>query len=190
MPEPLGEAATSPTELTDAILLARMGAGDREALAEIYRRFGAYLLGVAVRFVSERQEAEDLVHDVFVEAWLRAGQFDPARGSARAWLAARLRSRAIDHLRGSKRHGELDRERAPTPAAFRLPDAEADHERARAALATLTPAQRVVLELAYFSGLSTSEIAGREGIPHGTVKSRMAAGLARLREELCKGGPS
>ncbi|MBA3820524.1 MAG: sigma-70 family RNA polymerase sigma factor [Deltaproteobacteria bacterium] len=170
----------------DAALVAAMAAGDRDALSQLYERHAGLLLGLAMRIVRERREAEDLLHDVFLEAWRSAKDFDPKRGRVRTWLAIRMRSRALDHqksARVSRNAGDaglelvVDDTRATSP----------DHARVRDALGDLGADQRTVLELAYFEGLSCSEIATRIEIPVGTVKSRMAAGLDRLRGRLAPG---
>ena len=164
----------------DAALVAQMGAGDREALARLYERHASLLLGLAMRIVRERREAEDLLHDVFLEAWRAAKDFDPKRGRVRTWLAIRMRSRALDMLKSSR----VSRNAGDSGLELLVDDTEVaspDHGRVRAALAALGPDQRKVLELAYFEGLSCSEIAERVAIPVGTVKSRIAAGLERLR---------
>lgn len=167
----------------DATLVARMADGDRAAMAELYERHSGVLLGLALRIVRERREAEDLLHDVFLEAWRAARDFDPKRGRVRTWLAIRMRSRALDlkkSARVSRNAGDagldvvIDDSVTPSP----------DHARIRAALTALGPDQRTVLELAYFEGLSCTEIARRISIPVGTVKSRIAAGLERLRAQV------
>ena len=171
----------------DAALVRAMAGGDREALASLYRRHAHVLLGLALRIVRERREAEDLLHDVFLEAWRRAKDFDPKRGRVRTWLAIRMRSRCLDHqksARVSRNAGDagLDvvaDERPGVGAA-----AAADHERVRGALGEIGAEQQRVVELAYFDGLSCSEIAARLHIPIGTVKSRIAAGLRGLRVKL------
>jgi len=171
----------------DAALVAKMATGDRDALATLYERHSGILLGLAMRIVRDRREAEDLLHDVFLEAWRSAKDFDPKRGRVRTWLAIRMRSRALDlqkSARVSRNAGDagldavVDDNEGATP----------DHARIRAALADLGPDQRRVLELAYFEGLSCTEIAARVAIPVGTVKSRIAAGLDRLRTGLARGG--
>jgi len=171
----------------DAALVAKMASGDRDALATLYERHSGILLGLAMRIVRDRREAEDLLHDVFLEAWRSAKDFDPKRGRVRTWLAIRMRSRALDlqkSARVSRNAGDagldavVDDNEGATP----------DHARIRAALADLGPDQRRVLELAYFEGLSCTEIAARVAIPVGTVKSRIAAGLDRLRTGLARGG--
>jgi RNA polymerase sigma-70 factor (ECF subfamily) len=175
--------AEGPDDDDDAALVRAMAAGDRDALARLYERHSGILLGLALRIVKERREAEDLLHDVFLEAWRSAKDFDPKRGRVRTWLAIRMRSRALDHqksARVSRNAGDAGLELVADDGQRTTPD----HARVRAALGTLAAEQRRVLELAYFDGLSCSEIAERIAIPIGTVKSRLAAALARLREGL------
>ena len=165
----------------DVALVAAMARGDRDALAKLYERHSGVLLGLALRIVKERREAEDLLHDVLLEAWRHAKDFDPKRGRVRTWLAIRMRSRALDHqksARVSRNAGDAGLDAMVDQSERSSPD----HARVRAALLELGPDQRQVLELAYFEGLSCSEIASRIAIPVGTVKSRLAAGLSRLRD--------
>lgn len=172
----------------DRGLIAAVAAGDEQALAALYDRHASALLGVALRILKSRQDAEDLVHDVFVEAWQRAGDFDGARGSVRSWLLVRARSRAVDRLRSleaARRRGLIAREEAGDGAATVEPIWDGlDRAKAKRALDGLPDAQRALVELAYFEGLSCSEMAERCGIPIGTVKSRLSAGMAKLRQEL------
>jgi len=173
----------------DATLVAAMAAGDRDALSALYERHGGLLLGLALRIVRDRREAEDLLHDVFLEAWRSAKDFDPKRGRVRTWLAIRMRSRALDlqkSARVSRNAGDSGLDLLVDEGASSSPD----HARVRNALAELGPDQRRVLELAYFEGLSCTEIAKRVDIPVGTVKSRIAAGLDRLRGHLKGPGES
>lgn len=167
----------------DAALVARMAEGDRAAMAELYERHCGILLGLALRIVRERREAEDLLHDVFLEAWRAAKDFDPKRGRVRTWLAIRMRSRALD-LKKSARVSRNAGDAGLDVVVDDSPISSPDHARVRAALAELGADQRKVLELAYFEGLSCSEIAERVSIPIGTVKSRIAAGLDRLRSQV------
>jgi RNA polymerase sigma-70 factor (ECF subfamily) len=177
-------AADPPSDdAEDEALVAAMAAGDRGALATLYERHAALLLGLALRIVREKREAEDLLHDVFLEAWRSAKDFDPKRGRVRTWLAIRMRSRALDlqkSARVSRNTGDGGLELLVDEAEGTSPD----HGRIRTALAALGQDQRRVLELAYFEGLSCTEIAERVAIPVGTVKSRIAAGLDRLRSGL------
>jgi RNA polymerase sigma-70 factor, ECF subfamily len=171
------------TDAEDAALVAAMARGDRDALARLYERHAGVLLGMALRIVRERREAEDLLHDVLLEAWRAAKDFDPKRGRVRTWLAIRMRSRALD-LRKSAR---VSRNAGDTGLEVMVDERERtspDHKRIRDMLCELGPDQRQVLELAYFEGLSCSEIAERVAIPIGTVKSRLAAGLARMRDRI------
>lgn len=175
------EHATDDAE--DEALVAAMARGERGALATLYERHSALLLGLALRIVREKREAEDLLHDVFLEAWRSAKDFDPKRGRVRTWLAIRMRSRALDLQKSAR----VSRNTGDGGLELLVDDAEGsnpDHGRVRGALAALAQDQRRVLELAYFEGLSCTEIATRVAIPVGTVKSRIAAGLDRLRSGL------
>ena len=173
---------------SDLALLEALRAGEAPALGELYDRHAATLLGVALRILRNRRDAEDLVHDVFVEAWRRASGYDPSRGSVRTWLLVRTRSRAIDRQRAlaaARNHCEAQRRQGPClAAAADDPARAADHRRAIRSLQALTPIQRQVVELAYFEGLSCTDVASRCNIPVGTVKSRLSAALAKLRSEL------
>lgn len=187
----IDQAVQGTPEEGDAALVAGIAEGDRVALARLYNRYAPTLLAVGQRMLGGPREAEDLVHDVFIEAWRRASSYDPRRGSVRAWLLVRLRSRALDRRRA--RSGQpisIDsvarlEERA---AEGEDPALAPDRAAVRRALETLSIEQRAVLELGYFQGLSTSEIALRTGAPIGTVKSRLATALARLRAGLNPGG--
>ena len=182
-------AAVPPADDADdeAQVAAKAAGGPdaQAAMATLYARHAALLLGLALRIVRDPREAEDLLHDVFLEAWRSAKAFDPKRGKVRTWLAIRMRSRALDSqksARVSRNAGDdgLDRVVADADAGAPSPD----HGRIHSALAALGPDQRRVLELAYFEGLSCTEIAERVAVPVGTVKSRIAAGLDRLRAGL------
>jgi RNA polymerase sigma-70 factor (ECF subfamily) len=181
VPQPTEEGGQRAAAGEDVDLVRAIAQGDRKALAALYSRFAASLMAVGQRILGERREAEDLLHDVFLEVWRQAGQFDPARGSVRGWLLMRMRSRALDRRKsaGFSRVVSLDEERE---AHAGEPDALApDRSAVRRALAELPEEQRVVLELGYFEGLSSTEIAARISVPVGTVKSRVAAALAKLR---------
>jgi RNA polymerase sigma-70 factor (ECF subfamily) len=174
--------------------MAALAVGDESALGELYDRHAGAMLGVALRILKLRQDAEDLVHDVFVEAWQKAGDFDAGRGSVRSWLLVRVRSRGVDRLRSlsaARRRGLFgDGESEGEPAEGLLP-AEwdgPDRERARKALDALPDPQRTLVELAYFEGMTCSEMATHCAIPVGTVKSRLAAAMGKLRAALAAGG--
>jgi RNA polymerase sigma-70 factor (ECF subfamily) len=171
------------TDVIDARLIAAASRGDRESFARVYDRHAGTLLAVALRIVRERREAEDLVHDVFLEAWRVAKEYDPGRGTVRAWLTMRIRSRALDRLKsaGFSKRGTLDEARVASTAGADDAGLSADRDKVRRALAQLPDEQRQALELGFFEGLSSTEIAERMNVPVGTVKSRVAAALAKLR---------
>lgn len=184
--------ATSAADDDDDVAMVRaIAAGDRPSLARLYDRYASILLALGLRIIRDRREAEDLLHDVFLEVWRSAKDYDLTRGRVRTWLIIRMRSRALDvtkSARVSRRSGDpevLERMVADTDVA-----GGPDRRRVRAALAELSTEQRQVLELAYFDGQSCSEIADRVGIPIGTVKSRLAAGLNKLRQTLGATRPS
>ena len=162
---------------------------DEQALAALYDRYRTILFGLLVRILNSREEAEDVLQEVFLQVWRRAGDFDELRGRPFTWLVTLARSRAIDRLRSLSA-----RERAAIASAADLTDeiSDADTEVTRSeqrgivarALTQLPEEQKVALVLAYFEGLTQSEIAGRLGAPLGTVKTRMRSGMMKLRELL------
>jgi RNA polymerase sigma-70 factor (ECF subfamily) len=171
-------------ELDDLAIVREAARGGIEALAALYDRYAGLLLGMANRMLGDRTVAEDLVQDVFMEVWRCAHAFDPSRGTVRTWLLVRLRSRALDRLRSARHRREVmvddvsPREPASAPED---PELSPDRVRVRRALEELPEDQRLVIELSYFHGLSSSEIAEHMGSPIGTVKSRTAAALGKLR---------
>jgi RNA polymerase sigma-70 factor (ECF subfamily) len=175
----------------DRELVASLAGASRDALAELYDRFAPQMLGLALRILRSRRDAEDLVHDVFIEAWQKAASYDGSRGSVRAWLLLRVRSRAIDRARSLATAREWAMAEAASTPPSRVGPAQAaapDQARARKALQELPPAQRTLVELAYFEGLSCRDMAERLGIPVGTIKSRLFAAMKSLRAELGAGG--
>ena len=174
------------TQSQDAELIERMTRGDRAALARLYDRHAHTLLALAQGVLRDRQEAEDLLHDVFLEAWRCAADYSAARSSVRSWLLMRTRSRALDRLRKRTRKLNMALDVARSAASEQAGSSEAsvDQHRLPAALAQMPQAQQGVIMLAYFEGLSTSEISTRLGIPAGTVKSRTHAALKTLRSVL------
>ena len=173
--------------MTDEDLLLAIARGNEGALAELYDRFGGVAYGLALRVLRDQALAEDAVQDAFLAAWRTAASFDPARGKASTWLLTIVHRRAVDLVRREDRRRGEPLEDAPIAAGDET-DEEAivrdERRRVRAALAVLTDNEREAIELAYYGGLSQSEIADRLGVPLGTVKSRMFAGLARLRDAL------
>jgi RNA polymerase sigma-70 factor (ECF subfamily) len=169
----------------DAELVRETALGNRDALAELYDRHAPLMLGVAVKMLRSRRDAEEVLHDVFLEAWSHAGDYDPGRSSVKTWLLLRLRSRCLDLMRSAAwtRTETLDVERdeqSAPPASSRVVDAG----RAAELVQTLPEAQREVLTLAYFGDLTMSEIAETLSLPIGTVKSRAARGLAELKSRM------
>ena len=171
-------------------LLGEIAQGDRDAFARFYDLHASLVHTFALRILRERSEAEEVVQDVFLQAWRQAGTYSADRGTPEAWLITITRSRSIDKLRSRRRRDEMVRpaetaERLPEPVALESATGPAE---ARAALGgvllDLPAAQRQVLELAYFDGLTQTEIAARLGEPLGTVKTRMRSGLERLRGAL------
>jgi len=173
-----------PDSVTDVQLVVAVARGDRDALAGLYDRHAPAMLGLGRKLLRDRGEAEELLHDVFLEAWNRAGDFDPSRGSVKTWLMLRMRSRCLDRIKSAAR----SRTSPIGDRAERLIGAEpasaaraVDAQRVHGALATLPDDQRQIFELGYFGGLSCSEMAEHLGIPIGTVKSRLHAGMKKLR---------
>ncbi|MCA9607047.1 MAG: sigma-70 family RNA polymerase sigma factor [Myxococcales bacterium] len=173
--------------LEDVDLVIALARGEREALAELYDRHASAMLGLGLKLLRDRGEAEEILHDVYLEAWSRAGDYDPSRGGVRTWLMLRMRSRCLDRIKSAARSrtspaGE-DLERivggAPAAATDRI-----DAKRVHGAMEGLPDEQRRILELGYFAGLSCSEIADTLEIPIGTVKSRLHAAMKKLRAEL------
>jgi RNA polymerase sigma-70 factor, ECF subfamily len=177
-------AASHTSLLGDEALVLAIARGDRLAMAALYDRYAALLLAVATRIVGNRVQAEDLLHDVLLEAWHRAGEYDPERGTVRAWLVTRVRSRALDDRIGSARRAELVRSKLPSldeTAHAYCDDCAADGDHVRREVACLPRDLEMVIDLAYFEGLSAVEIGVRLKIPAGTVKSRLARAMALLR---------
>lgn len=177
--------------MTDEQLLAAMARGNEDALAELYDRFGRTAYSLAFRILRDGALAEDAVQDAFLSAWRTSASFDERRGKASTWLLTLVHRRAVDVVRREERRRAAPLEDAPVPAGEATDESAAVRELRRgvqAALGVLTPAEREALELAYYAGLSQSEIAERLGVPLGTVKSRMFAGLAKLRDALGEAG--
>lgn len=178
-----------PTEATpsweEECLVEGLRDRDPGALQEAYDRFGRITFGFLVKTLGDRGAAEDVQQQVFLEIWRRADRFDPERGKLLTWVMTIARSRAIDHLR--RRVPEpIDPETAAAAADAPSGDAEiealVDQWRMRALLDRLPATESELLRLRFYGGFSQSEIAAREGIPLGTVKTRMFSGLRRLRE--------
>ncbi len=188
----LGHPAPSQdVRLADQAALARVARGDQSALAELYDRHARRVFSLAVRILREHADAEDVVQEVFTQVWVQAGRYDTARGAVAAWMLMMARSRAIDRLRSRQARPEAA---AESRAAENVPDAARPQDldllsteqvaHLRNALNELPGAQRVALELAYYEGLTHTEIAARLAEPLGTVKTRIRQAVLRLRESL------
>jgi RNA polymerase sigma-70 factor, ECF subfamily len=186
----------------DTADVSRAAAGDEAALAALYDRHSRAVYSLALRVLADQADAEDVLQDVFAQAWRQAGRYDSRRGPVAAWLLNMARTRAIDRLRA--RRARPDSHTAASDGAhveLSIPavdpgDALAaarDAARVRAALEELPVLQRLAIELAYFEGLTQSEIAARLEQPLGTVKTRIRLGLLKLRDVLSgtpAGGPA
>jgi RNA polymerase sigma-70 factor (ECF subfamily) len=178
-----------PDPLNEPIYLIRqMGAHDRNAFSQFYDRYSPLVFSLALRMLRVRSDAEDLLQEVFVQVWRQAGGYDQKRGSPEAWIVNIARSRAIDKIRSIRRM-EKNVVLTDEPAgAESHDDVQSSVEESEvkltmnSALASLPESQRQVLALAYFDGLTQSEIAARLAEPLGTVKTRMRSGIQRLRE--------
>lgn len=192
----MADSPLSSSDPADRDLISAAASGDDRAIGSLYDRYGGVVFAVAYRIVGQRADAEEVVIEAFAQAWREAKRFEAARGSVAGWLTMIARSRALDMVRARVR-----RERITASAAADRPDvspgmsewrpdalvALGDAERrtrVKEALALLSPPQREAIELAYFEGLSQSEIAERLKQPLGTVKTRVRLGMQKLRESL------
>jgi RNA polymerase sigma-70 factor (ECF subfamily) len=169
----------------DAQLFRALGAGDEQAMAQIYDCYSSLVYSIALRVLGDAGAAEDVLQNVFMQLWRDPGVFDARRGSLPAWLAVITRHRAIDWLR--KRRPESDIVEITVAARSDLAsetERSSTLEKVRETLAGMPETQRSLLELAFFEGLTHSEIAAKTGEPLGTIKTRIRNGLLFLREAL------
>jgi RNA polymerase sigma-70 factor (ECF subfamily) len=170
----------------DADLILALARRDDGALEKLYDRYSGLCLALAYRTLGERQAAEDVVQEAFLNVWRSAAAYDPKRSSARSWLVSIVRNRCIDKLRGRAARPQLasEEEIADKPGGhdvWRDVSQSLSREEVLSALAQLPPEQRETIELAYFGGLTQVEISERMGVPLGTVKGRVRISLQRLR---------
>jgi len=190
----LHPAAASQAE--DVACLHRLAAGDQAAAAGLYDRHARPVYSLILRIVGDETEAEDVLQEVFAQAFRQAAKYDPSRGVVAAWLLMMARSRAIDRLR--TRRSRVEGRTAEAQTLDEMPDSQPDAASmmldaeqtrlVRQALSELPLLQRMAIELAYYEGLSHSEIAERLEPPLGTVKTRIRLGLLKLREVLNRPG--
>ncbi|MDB4914754.1 MAG: polymerase sigma factor, sigma-70 family [Gemmatimonadetes bacterium] len=181
------------TAMLDAALVQRMAKGDEHALGALYDRWHPLVHAVVLRIVRQRDDVDDVVEEVFWQAWRQAERFQTARGSVQTWLLTIARSRALDKVRALTRLREEPMDGVAGDMVVQLAaegdpamDAEAEERRTivLAAMRDIPVEQREALELGYFGGLSQSEIAERTGLPLGTIKTRMRLAMLKLRERL------
>ena len=176
-------SADAKTVSPDLALVSAIRSGDQNAMASLYDRYSPVVYSVALRVLGDTGAAEDIQQDVFMQLWRNPGAFDASRGNLGAWLAVITRNRAIDALR--KRRPETDPEDVVLSV---VPDmaGEADRsrvaEKVRGVLGAMPAPQRSALEMAYFEGMTHTEIAAKTGEPLGTIKTRIRAGLIALRK--------
>jgi RNA polymerase sigma-70 factor, ECF subfamily len=170
---------------TDLALVTAIRSGDQSAMGTLYDRYSSIVYAVALRVLQETGAAEDVLQDVFMQLWRNPGAFDTSRGNMAAWLAVIARHRAIDALRRRRPENDI----ADVIVSVE-PDLASDADRSRAmekvrgALQTMPSPQRSALEMAYFEGLTHTEIAEKTGEPLGTIKTRIRTGLVSLRKVL------
>jgi len=188
MPNSRSEAALSSSD--DLAIVRRLAGGDAAAVSALYDRFAPLLLAVARRILGPAGEAEEVLQETFLQAWNQAERYDPARSSVSTWLILIARSRALDRFRSRDARGRAAAAAAAEPPPEPSGRAEESvlhaerRQRVREVLNSLPAEQREVLELAFFEGLSQSEIALRTGAPLGTVKTRALLGMKKIRQAL------
>jgi len=178
-------------QLSDEALLEAVAGDDEAALGELYDRFGRIAYGLALRVVRDASLAEDAVQEAFLQVWRGAGSYRPERAKASTWLLTFVHRRAVDLVRREERRRADPAEALADPAGPGADEEAAQGSRrqvVRAALQALPAEQRQAIELAYYGGLTQSELADRLGQPLGTIKSRMFTGLQRLRALLDEAG--
>ena len=177
-----GEPRSQPANESE--LIARIHAGDEQAMAVVYDLYSGVVYSVAFRVLQNATSAEDVLQDVFLQLWRNPRAFDSARGQLAPWLAAIARNRSIDMLRKRKPEDDIsDYIVASGPQHDETVNSELVISKARSTIDRMPPEQKQLLELAYFEGLTHSEIAARTGEPLGTVKTRIRSGLMLLRKQ-------
>ncbi len=176
----------------DLRLLEQIKQGNQDALTALYDRYSSHILAIAIHIIKDKQEAEDLVHDVFIEAWQKLKTYNSRKGSVKNWLLLRARSRAIDRLRKHARmetHHDIEEKELSTLVTTMKhetvdPLEQLDYHHAQKAINNLSPEHQLLVKASYFEDLTYREISEKYNIPEGTVKSRMLAAFKILRKQL------
>jgi RNA polymerase sigma-70 factor, ECF subfamily len=186
-----GAPSTGASESADLSRLLKLsGRGDEAAFAELYDAMAARVFGLAVRVVRDPAQAEEVAQEAFLEIWRTSGRFDPARGSAVAWILTIVHRRAVDRVRSAEAASRRDATYHDTnqpvahDATAEAAQASLEARRVRGALGSLTEVQRQAIELAYFGGYTHTEVASMLELPVGTAKTRIRDGLIRLRDAM------
>ena len=170
---------------SEQVLMQQLQVGDEVAIRTLYSRFGRPVYSMGIRMLGSAEAAEELTQDVFMAAWRKSSRFDASRGRLSTWLMAIAHNLAIDRIRqekGSRRPSLVFMDQLPEPQPDEEHDIVIERETARRALEALSPMERRLLSLAYFQGWTAREIAERDGIPLGTVKTRLRTALIKLRK--------
>ena len=192
-----GQLPFQANELSDEALISAIAGGAVWAMEPLYQRYSRILYSLAYRMVADHQIAEDLIQEAFLSVWRRATSYSPQSGAARSWLVSIVHHRTIDYLRAVRRRSTLKEttwEEAEQDDRTAVPDVwdeawrSVQSAQVRAALMSIPPEQRMVIELAYFQGWTHSEISAGCQLPLGTVKARMRLGLLHLKRELAQRG--
>jgi RNA polymerase sigma-70 factor (ECF subfamily) len=187
-PEIVARSGAGPeVDRSDRETMNRLAGGDLGALDQLYEQYGAMAFSIAYRITGDRAAAEDVVQESFLGAWRNAARYVDGRGTVRTWLLSIVHHRAIDAIRRRRPTSELPESEAGMPEPLVMPDTWTevanglDRAAIQVALARISEVQREAIELAYFNGLTQTEIAERTGVPLGTVKGRLRLGLQGLR---------
>jgi RNA polymerase sigma-70 factor (ECF subfamily) len=178
--------------MDDQELIKRIARRDQSAFLALYERYSSRVYTLILHMIADRMLGEEILQETFLRLWRRAGQYDPGRGSVMIWLLSIARYTTLERLRFESHRPRLSDDNEPSPLLESLPEPESTSEEARwrslhLAVGSLPAEQKSVIELAYFQGLSQSEIAELLDLPLGTVKTRLRGGMLRLRHQWLEG---